>query len=173
MFAFMGLGPVELTICALSLLALPIPLLLIYLRGKSKTLAGEEAIPPRSLVSALFSFNGRIPRRAYWGLSFAVNIMAFAGLFVFAVIEKWIEGYEEPSQPTLAGMAMLLTQLSFCVAVLWVVFAILSKRCHDLNVSGLWSLAAFIPLFGGLWALIVLGCVRGTKGPNKYGADPT
>lgn len=58
-------------------------------------------------------------------------------------------------------------------------FAVTIRRFHDLNLSG-WVYLPFVilsavPLLGFLvWiALIVVMCLKGTSGPNKYGEDPT
>lgn len=52
-------------------------------------------------------------------------------------------------------------------------FAIQIKRFHDRNKSGWWIFLHFIPAIGGIWALIELGFLKGTPGPNRFGADPT
>jgi len=44
---------------------------------------------------------------------------------------------------------------------------LLIQRSHDMNLSGWWSLAAFIPLVGLVW--IFKG---GTPGTNRWGAPP-
>jgi len=44
---------------------------------------------------------------------------------------------------------------------------LLIQRSHDMDLSGWWSLAAFIPLVGLLW--LVKG---GTPGANRWGAPP-
>lgn len=122
-----------------------------------------------------FSFNGRIPRSSYWlgslGLSLAV-------LLIIAV-------------------AMVLNTELLLVLVLPVVFcgaALAVKRLHDRDRTGLWILVFyFVPgildriarvtgdvdiLFWlasfaiGVWALVELGFLRGTPGPNRYGPDP-
>jgi uncharacterized membrane protein YhaH (DUF805 family) len=56
--------------------------------------------------------------------------------------------------------------------------ALMVRRLHDRNMSG-WFLLLFfvlymIPLvnFLVLIGFIVLMCLEGTRGPNKYGADP-
>ena len=41
------------------------------------------------------------------------------------------------------------------------------QRSHDMNLSGWWSIAAFIPLIGLVW--IFKG---GTPGANRWGAPP-
>ena len=34
------------------------------------------------------------------------------------------------------------------------------------------ALLNLLPVIGWLWALVDNGFVRGTRGPNRYGADP-
>ena len=46
------------------------------------------------------------------------------------------------------------------------------KRWHDRDRSGWWVLLNLLPVIGWLWALVDNGFVRGTRGPNRYGADP-
>jgi tetratricopeptide (TPR) repeat protein len=53
----------------------------------------------------------------------------------------------------------------------WMLLASHCKRWHDLGRSGWWQLVALIP-FGGLYELILCGCIRGDTGPNRYGPDP-
>jgi uncharacterized membrane protein YhaH (DUF805 family) len=47
------------------------------------------------------------------------------------------------------------------------ILVLLVQRSHDMNLSGWWSLVAFIPLVGLLW---VFG--PGSKGANRWGAPP-
>ena len=55
---------------------------------------------------------------------------------------------------------------------LWPSLAIYTKRWHDRDKSGWWSLIMFVPVVGALWFLIECGFLRGTDGPNRFGNDP-
>ncbi|MDB6117012.1 MAG: hypothetical protein JWO08_793 [Verrucomicrobiaceae bacterium] len=46
------------------------------------------------------------------------------------------------------------------------------KRWHDLDKSGWWVLFNFLPFIGGIITFINCGCLKGTKGPNRFGDDP-
>ena len=46
------------------------------------------------------------------------------------------------------------------------------KRWHDRDKSGWFVLVNFIPFIGTIWALVELGFLRGTMGPNRFGPDP-
>ncbi|HEY2534973.1 MAG TPA: DUF805 domain-containing protein [Xanthobacteraceae bacterium] len=48
--------------------------------------------------------------------------------------------------------------------------AVAVRRLHDIDRSGWWFLLIFIPLVGAI-VLIVFCCMRGSKGPNRFGAD--
>jgi len=116
------------------------------------------------LKSVLFSFQGRIPRRTFW----LASLGAFLGFAIpaalIASMIKWNEATE------IIGTILLLV---LGAILLWVSLAIRVKRWHDHGKSGWWILLGLIPYLGGLISFAVLGCLRGTVGPNAYGDDPT
>ena len=65
-----------------------------------------------------------------------------------------------------------LVLLVVYILALWIGLAIAAKRWHDRNKSAWWILIVFVPVVGGLWYLIECGFLKGTTGPNKFGADP-
>jgi uncharacterized membrane protein YhaH (DUF805 family) len=117
-------------------------------------------IPPSSgekmsVNQLLFSFDGRIGRQTFlwaWiGLSCASTI-GFAGA-------------------ALAGADMVA--LAWLCGCLWMIVAVHVKRWHDRGKPGWKALTLFIPIVGVVWAIVELGFLQGTRGPNKYGQDPT
>ena len=54
----------------------------------------------------------------------------------------------------------------------WAHLAVNVKRWHDRDKSGWWVLIELIPLIGSIWALVELGCLKGTYGKNRFGPDP-
>jgi len=46
------------------------------------------------------------------------------------------------------------------------------KRFHDRDKSGWWVLILFVPILGFFWAIIDLGILEGSSGPNRFGSDP-
>jgi uncharacterized membrane protein YhaH (DUF805 family) len=84
--------------------------------------------------------------------------------------------------------------MSYNIAVLpflWPSLALYLKRIHDFGQGrgGLWPALILVALFYGLdWAnyeravdaltvfaaglVVVVGCIKGTSGPNQYGPDP-
>ena len=49
--------------------------------------------------------------------------------------------------------------------------AVSIRRLHDIDRSGWWSLLIVIPFLGTIW-LLVLFCLKGTPGENRFGEDP-
>jgi uncharacterized membrane protein YhaH (DUF805 family) len=121
----------------------------------------EARTGQRTLLRLLFSFQGRIPRRTYWGLTLSVVVVAFAAMFVITL------AFGEDSQATTLGSLVIE------VFMLWLYFATEARRWHDRNKSAAWILIRLVPIVGQVWVGIEVGCLRGTQGPNRYGPDPT
>lgn len=105
----------------------------------------------------LFGFQGRINRAKFWA-GIAVSWVIVIVAVTLAVI---IGG----------GFGWLIAGVIY-VAVIWIGFAVSIKRWHDRGKSGWWILIGFVPIIGGLWALIETGFLEGDKGDNEYGSDP-
>jgi uncharacterized membrane protein YhaH (DUF805 family) len=120
-----------------------------------------EKPPKRSIWWILFAFDGRIPRRTYWGGTLGMIVVfygvAFGSMAIFG-----------DKSPVTSVILLILD-----IPVIWISLAVQIKRWHDRDKSGFWVFINFIPLIGGIWALVELGCLRGTEGPNQYGLDPT
>jgi uncharacterized membrane protein YhaH (DUF805 family) len=125
-------------------------------------LAGIRTRPSRrSIFWILFSFEGRIPRRVFWGATIATTLVFYAAVFSLAAV------FGEDSAILDIGVLVLY------VPMIWVSLAVQVKRWHDRDKSGWWILVGFIPLIGPIWQFIETGCLRGTIGRNRYGSDPT
>ena len=102
------------------------------------------------MLEEIFTTQGRLNRLPYlkyfFGLLFASAFLNFMVSFVVV----FLTGNPEST---------LLYILSLIVTV------------HDLNRSGWFFLLALIPILN-LFLEIYLFCFRGTRGVNKYGADP-
>ncbi|MEI6557684.1 MAG: DUF805 domain-containing protein [Rhodospirillaceae bacterium] len=113
-------------------------------------------MPPMPWSDLLFSFEGRIRRSDFWlrwTLPVTVVFIGFAALV--AVME--------------ADAAIATV---FYLVALYPGLAVNVKRCHDRGRSGWFFLINFIPLIGGIWYFIDVGCLRGTVGDNRFGPDP-
>jgi uncharacterized membrane protein YhaH (DUF805 family) len=129
--------------------------------------------------SLLFSFQGRINRAKYWiaiitYISLVIALIGFGFFFRFNAIFFVIA----------AIVFVALTVSGLAVGI---------KRLHDRDMSAWWLLVFYLlpPVLDGLgralgiplifslaasavsiWALVVLGFLRGTSGTNRYGPDP-
>lgn len=77
------------------------------------------------------------------------------------------------------AVAMVLDRCTggyfFAAAILclcWPAWAGVAKRLHDRDRSGWFQLISLIPLIGWGWLLVETWFIKGTPGPNRFGADP-
>ncbi len=117
----------------------------------------------KSNKQGLFSLTGRIGRATFWSIWFVMMIVSlFVGLIIGGISSSGDEG---------AAVAIVI-YLLFLIPCVWIGLAMQVKRWHDRNKSGWMVLINFIPIIGWFWALIELGFLQGTIGPNQYGEDP-
>jgi uncharacterized membrane protein YhaH (DUF805 family) len=104
------------------------------------------------MLNLLFSINGRISRTPFW-LVYVLLIPATLASILF--IESSLN-----NNPVLT---LIVFALHF-----WIAICIVVKRLHDMDATGWYAiLLTIIPI-----AAIVVGCIRGTAGPNRFGPDP-
>jgi uncharacterized membrane protein YhaH (DUF805 family) len=144
-------------------------------------------------LGALLSFAGRTSRLSYWRwlLLLSVTIATLYVLAVFIVMGGF-PGSRLIAAVLLAAMVMLL----------WPVLAVSVRRLHDrsktgwwmlvfnifpyvaelgvaqtLKVGGVWVLAGLVLVLTVLvvvvWGWIEFGFLRGTRGPNRFGPEPS
>jgi len=109
----------------------------------------------------LFSFQGRISRHDYWLKGFL--ILFPLGLSNVITLFR----VNEPGERILA--------MVIGIVALWPSLAILVKRLHDRNRSGWFAATLLIPIANiifGIWILVQVWFLRGTKGINRFGDDP-
>ncbi len=130
-------------------------------------------------MDLFLSFNGRINRAKWWlGLLILVVAQMVLWFILASIFGLTAMGSFDPNDPTAAGtmvdqMSSAMIPMLILVAVmLYPGLALYTKRWHDRNKSGWWSLIMLIPMVGAIWILIELGILRGTYGDNKYGPDP-
>ncbi|MGB3723803.1 MAG: DUF805 domain-containing protein [Pacificimonas sp.] len=112
-------------------------------------------------------FNGRSRRREYW--MFALfQILVYSGwaLFFFAAVPSGLTWTGEPLVLLLLALPVL-----FLLAMIVPNIAVQVRRFHDMNMSGWFYFLNFIPYVGG-FVVLVFNVIDGTRGPNRYGADP-
>ena len=129
-----------------------------------------------TLGSILFSFEGRLNRQRFWlayfGVSFGFGALAFLVAIIGGIVVAATHSGSDPqSGAAIAGLVMIAFWFIAGIAVFWSLLALLVKRYHDRNRTGWFIFISLIPIVGPIWYLIEL-CTGGTKGPNRFGADP-
>jgi uncharacterized membrane protein YhaH (DUF805 family) len=141
----------------------------------------------------LFSFQGRLNRGKYWLAGF----LYIAVWLVFFAISLTLLGDRVDNLLSFAGvgLALWLIGIVLLLVTCWSGFAVGVKRLHDRDKTGWWIVLFYLApsvLSGAqasgsgggamllmvasfvisVWSFIELGCLRGTRGPNRYGPDP-
>jgi len=125
-------------------------------RGLIATPVGTQA--PLTWKQILFSFEGRIPRRTFWGFSLLMQPLSMVAGFMIGLI---------------FGKDHLIPLLLLYIPIIWTGLALQVKRLHDRDKAGTFIFILLIPIVGAIWLFVESGCLRGTQGANKYGEDPT
>jgi uncharacterized membrane protein YhaH (DUF805 family) len=114
-------------------------------------------------------FSGRSRRLEYWMFSLAITIVVVAVVTCMIAVAVSARGTDQDFP---AAMAVLIGFAAIAwLAILVPSIAVQVRRFHDQDLSGWFVLLGFIPYIGGL-VIIVFMCLPGTKGDNRYGADP-
>jgi uncharacterized membrane protein YhaH (DUF805 family) len=144
----------------------------------------------------LLSSSGRIDRASWWIASCALLI---AGAIVLKLIDVFDYDRLVAATNTFLAVSIGLILVILFVLLLYALLAVGVKRLHDRNKRGWWVflfllvpvlafvIGALAPDLGaeltwsgiaivailGVWALIELGVLSGTAGPNRYGSAPS
>jgi len=130
-------------------------------------------------------FTGRSRRKEFWSFVLLVTIVYLViGAIVFGTGASLasLAQQADPSNPfAIYSLFFSGTGLLFVLwwlATLIPTIAVSVRRLHDRDMTGWWYLgfivASFIPLVGLIAsiAFLVIMCLPGTPGPNKFGPDP-
>ncbi len=124
----------------------------------------------------LFSFNGRITRKAFWLYVLAAVVL---GLILQAVAmppQPVIDPSATPEQAMAAVTgyyaAIPIWYWLLQIPLFWIGLAIMAKRWHDQDRSGWWTLLLLIPIIGALAVIVMVGFIGSTPGPNRFGNEP-
>ncbi|CAG0911317.1 unnamed protein product, partial [Cyprideis torosa] len=126
---------------------------------------------------------GRAPRSEYWFCTLFVVLVMLAFITVFFVFGFGAALLSESAESLSIMSIVLLIVLSLAFYVFLFfsfvpMLAITVRRFHDRNMSGWWYLGfillGFIPFINliSFIAFIVIMCLPGTKGENRFGVDP-
>ncbi|MFC0005044.1 DUF805 domain-containing protein [Micromonospora siamensis] len=114
----------------------------------------------KSVFSNYASFGGRARRSEYWWFAL------FS--WVVSIVASVLDGAfgTQMGSGSLGVIGLIVT-----LALLLPSIAVAVRRLHDTNRAGWWLLIALIPLVGAI-VLIVFFAMEGTRGENRFGADP-
>jgi len=134
-------------------------------------------------TNLLFSFEGRINRAKYWlavliwfviwvvalavGLALMYGVNAWLGIILFVIVGI---------PAIVSGLAIAIKRLhdrdksGWWVVLFYVVPSILNQLAQHMGGAGI--ILALASLAISIWGFVEIACLRGTVGPNQYGADP-
>ena len=107
-------------------------------------------------------FRGRLGRRDY--------AIGYVSILAIILLTTLVPTSVFSTSPTLETIIVFLVFSWLWSTILRI--GLTTRRLHDLDQSGWWSLFLFIPMVGSL-IVIVLLFVSGSKGENKYGLKGT
>jgi uncharacterized membrane protein YhaH (DUF805 family) len=110
-------------------------------------------------------FSGRSRRKEYWMFVLFQILVLFPLMAVGFVLGDLSDGGEGGS------ILFLLLVGAFGLVFFIPSLAVQVRRFHDQDKSGWFVLLGLIPYLGGL-ILFIFMCLEGTRGHNRFGADP-
>lgn len=118
-------------------------------KENKKEIEPEKTYYKKDEGGKYFSAAGRLNRQSY----------LLRSLFLFLLM--------------LVGGALATIVIGFVIIIPAFIANILLniRRCHDLDLSGWWSIGCLIPYLNVVFYLYLM-IKKGTTGPNKYGPDP-
>ncbi|QPM90725.1 DUF805 domain-containing protein [Pseudooceanicola algae] len=111
----------------------------------------------RTVFSKYATISGRAARSEYWWFllfTWGVNVL-------FAILGAEASGFS----------LIDILSIIFGLVVLLPAICVGGRRLHDRDKSAWWLLLAVIPVIGTIILLIWMA-MKGTDGPNRFGADP-
>jgi uncharacterized membrane protein YhaH (DUF805 family) len=117
-------------------------------------------------------FSGRSQRKEYW-MWVLFTIIVYAVCFALIAAGGAFSIDPDTGAPAFGILAWLGFGLLgiFALASIIPSLSLVVRRLHDQDKSGWFILLSFIPYVGGI-ILFVFMCIDGTKGENRFGADP-
>lgn len=114
-------------------------------------------------------FSGRASRQEFWMFVLFNLLFAMAWALVAGLLTGLLGDSFDHDSDRLIFMYKLIA-IYYAVTTV-PAMAVGVRRLHDTGRSGWWMLVCLIPFVGGIW-LIVLMCLDGSAGDNRYGSPP-
>src|ERR1700712_3023182 len=103
-------------------------------------------------------FDGRSTRSQYWFFLLFFLIATFCALVADDMAGTNYGTDEDP------GLIVLLVSLAHIVPGI----AVMTRRLHDIDMSGRWMWIGLVPGVGQV-ILLILACTSSSTGPNRFG----
>lgn len=120
-------------------------------------------------------FQGRSRRSEYWWVAL-FNLIVMAVLAILLLVLGGLN--PETGEMGPLGFVFIGIMGLYGLGIIIPSIALFVRRLHDINQTG-WIylgivIASIIPIIGFVASVaqIVIACIPGTVGPNKYGPDP-
>jgi uncharacterized membrane protein YhaH (DUF805 family) len=120
-----------------------------------------EAITIGFQKYVVFSGRARRPEYWYWMLFY------FMVTFALSIVDQIVFGVYVVGFDVAIGVLSSIASLALLLPGL----AVLARRLHDTDRSAWWILLGLVLLVGAIILLIWI-CMRGTRGPNRFGPEP-
>lgn len=111
-------------------------------------------------------FEGRSRRKEYWMFTLLTLIIYVVVGLLFVAAGSIDDNFSSPFSIILLILAAVIVLALVVPSV-----AVAVRRFHDQDKSGWFYLLSFVPYAGSI-ILLVFMCLEGTRGPNRFGADP-
>ncbi|HEY2190834.1 MAG TPA: DUF805 domain-containing protein [Actinomycetospora sp.] len=112
-------------------------------------------------------FSGRARRTEFW-MFVLVNVIISV---ILGIIDSAIGTASLYAAGGTASYSPGILGGIYGLAVLIPSIAVTVRRLHDTDRSGWWFFIQLIPVVGAI-VMLVFACLEGTRGPNRFGADP-
>jgi uncharacterized membrane protein YhaH (DUF805 family) len=119
-------------------------------------------------------FSGRSRRKEFWMFTLGIAIVY---VLFFVLVLGSIGADADPATGEIGMFGGLVAGTVGMVFLLFILvifipsLAVQVRRFHDQDKSGWFVLLNFIPYIGGIIVLVMM-CIEGTRGPNRFGPDP-
>ena len=144
--------------------------------------------PVGDIINLLFGYDGRIGR-----------LYGLLGFLAFVAIVGFLSGIAEDVTVGTGDIGRYVAFVFIVGTGLWMHSAVMIKRLHDRDKSAAWyliygvaplgffiaaiylwtvraievaSILFVLSIVGLIWAIVELGFMRGTPGPNRFGPAP-
>ena len=114
-------------------------------------------------------FSGRASRQEFWMFVLFNLLFAMAWALVAGLLTGLLGDSFDHDSDRLIFMYKLIA-IYYAVTTV-PAMAVGVRRLHDTGRSGWWMLVSLVPIAGGIW-LILLMCLDGSAGDNRYGSPP-